>query len=217
MKIDSHIHLWNAEHTPQPWMTDEHEVIARPFGPADIVPVLARNDIGAVIVVQGACLDTDTDYLFAEAGRCDWIAAVTASVCLEQPERGAARLDELQARPKVRGVRHLTQGEPDYWLLREPVLESVAMLEERGLIFEIPLVFPRQFDDVTALARRFPRLRIVIDHPCSKPPIGTAEMDRWATDLGVASEHENVFAKVSGSQYRARASRTGALPTCNRA
>ena len=143
VKIDSHIHLWNAEHTPQPWMTDEHEPIARPFGPTDILPLLERNNIGAVIVVQGACLNTDTDYLFAEAHRCDWIAAVIAWVCLSRPERSSERLDILQGRPKFRGVRHLTQGEPDYWLLREPVLESVAMLEERGLIFEIPLVFRR--------------------------------------------------------------------------
>ena len=89
MKIDSHIHLWNAEHTPQPWMTDEHAAIARPFGPTDILPLLERNNIGAAIVVQGACFDTDTDYLFAEAERCDWIAAVTAWVCLDQPERAA--------------------------------------------------------------------------------------------------------------------------------
>jgi L-fuconolactonase len=197
VKIDSHVHLWNAEHTPQPWMTDEHEPIARPFGPTDILPLLERNNIGAVIVVQGACLNTDTDYLFAEAHRCDWIAAVTAWVCLDQPERAAARLDILQGRPKFRGVRHLTQGEPDCWLLREPVLESVAMLEERGLIFEIPLVFPRQFDDVTALAGRFPRLRIVIDH-LGKPPIGSPEMRRWATELRMVAEHPNVFAKVSG-------------------
>ncbi len=197
MRIDSHVHLWNAEHTPQPWMTDEHEAIARPFGPDDIVPLLERNAVDAVIVVQGACLDTDTDYLFAEAVRRDWIAAVTAWVRLDQPERAAARLDELKGRPKFRGVRHLTQREPDHWIVSRPVLESVAMLEERDLILEIPVVFPRQFDDVAALAERFPRLRIVIDH-LGKPPIGTAEMDRWAADLRVASEHPNVFAKVSG-------------------
>ena len=71
------------------------------------------------------------------------------------------------------------------------------MLEERGLILEVPVVFPRQFDDVAALAERFPRLSIVIDH-LGKPPIGSPEMRLWAADLGAASEHPNVFAKVSG-------------------
>jgi L-fuconolactonase len=196
-RIDSHIHLWDAEHTPQPWMTDEHAAIARPFGPADITPLLERHQVDAVIVVQGACLDTDTDYLFAEAERSDWIAAVTAWVCLDQPARAAERLVELQARPKLRGVRHLTHNEPDHWLITAPVLESVAMLEERDLILEVPVVFPRHFDDVSLLAERFPHLRIVIDH-LGKPPLGSPEMARWATDLRVASEHPNVFAKVSG-------------------
>jgi L-fuconolactonase len=197
LRIDSHIHLWDAEHIPQPWMTEEHAALARPFAPADITPLLERNKIDAVIVVQGACLDTDSDYLFAEAERCDWIAAVTAWVCLDQPARAAERLDLLQTRPKFRGVRHLTHNEPDHWLVRKPVLECVAMLEERDLILEVPVVFPRHFDDVSVLAERFPRLRIIIDH-LGKPPLGSPKMARWATDLSAASEHPNVFAKVSG-------------------
>jgi L-fuconolactonase len=197
LRIDSHIHLWDAEHTPQPWMTEKHAAIARPFAPADITPLLKRSNIDAVILVQGACLDTDSDYLFAEADCCDWIAAVTAWVCLDQPARAAERLDILQTRPKFRAVRHLTHNEPDHWLVRKQVLESVAMLEERDLILEVPVVFPRHFDDVTALAKRFPQLRIVIDH-LGKPPLGRPEMARWATDLCAASEHPNVFAKISG-------------------
>ena len=69
MKVDSHVHLWDMRHTPQPWMSDEHASIARPFGPADIEPLLERNGIDSVIVVQGACLDSDTDYLLDEAAR----------------------------------------------------------------------------------------------------------------------------------------------------
>ena len=38
-----------------------------------------------MILVQGACLDSDTDYLFEEAERSDWIGAVTAWVCLDEP------------------------------------------------------------------------------------------------------------------------------------
>jgi L-fuconolactonase len=197
VKVDSHIHLWNAEHTPQPWMTEEHTSINRPFGPDDIVPLIERNSIDQVIVVQGACLDSDTDYLFEEAARCEWIGAITAWVSLEDAERAAARLAELEARPKFRGVRHLTHDEPDHWIVRPEVLECVALLSERGLILELPVVFPRHFDDVSDLAERFPDLRIVIDH-LGKPPIASPEMERWSLALRAAAEHANVFAKVSG-------------------
>ena len=197
MKVDSHIHLWDLRHTPQPWMSDEHAAIARPFEPADIAPLLERNGIDSVIVVQGACLDSDTDYLLEESARTDWIGALTAWVSLEDPDRATRRLDELERSPKLRAVRHLSHNEPDHWLLRAPVLESIAMLDERELILEVPVVFPRHFDDVVSLAERFPRLRIVIDH-LGKPPLGSPRMARWERELRDAAEHPNVLAKVSG-------------------
>jgi L-fuconolactonase len=195
--VDSHVHFWDARHTPQPWMTPEHAAIARPFGPGDLKPLLDRDGIGAVILVQGACLDSDTDYLLAEADRHDWIAAVTAWVCLEQPGRARERLDELAARPKFRAVRHLIHNEQDHWLTRADVTESLGLLQERDVILECPVVFPRHFDDVAAVAERFPALRIVIDH-LGKPPTGTSAMSRWEGMLRDVAEHQNVLSKVSG-------------------
>jgi L-fuconolactonase len=138
-------------------------------------------------LVQGACLDSDTDYLVDEAARNDWIGALTAWLCLEDPDRAARRLDELASSPKLRAVRHLSHNEPDHWLTRPAVLESIAIVEERDLILEIPVVFPRHFDDVVTLAQRF-----------AGPPIGGPAKARWEEELRSAAEHENVFAKVSG-------------------
>jgi L-fuconolactonase len=95
-------------------------------------------------------------------------------------------------------VRHLIHDEADaHWIVRPAVLESLAQLEERGLILELPVVFPRHFGDVCVLARSFPGLRIVIDH-LGKPPIGTDEMPAWEAELRAAAAHPNVAAKVSG-------------------
>ena len=51
--VDSHVHLWDVRHTPQPWMTQEHAAIARPFGPGDLRPLLEQEGIDAAVVVQG--------------------------------------------------------------------------------------------------------------------------------------------------------------------
>jgi hypothetical protein len=134
VKVDSHIHLWDERHTPQPWLSADDTAIARPFGPSDIMPLLERNGVDAVILVQGACLDSDTDYLVDEAARNDWIGALTAWVCLEDPDRAAHRLDELASSPKLRAIRHLSHNEPDHWLTRPAVLESIAIVDERDLI-----------------------------------------------------------------------------------
>jgi len=195
--VDSHVHLWDDRHTPQPWMTREHAVIARPFGPGDLKPLLDAHGVDGVIVVQGACLDSDTDYLFAVADRHDWIAAVTAWLPLADPGRARERLAELAGRPKFRAVRHLIHNEPDHWLVRADVTEGLALLEARDVILECPVVFPRHFDDVARVAARFPALRIVIDH-LGKPPVGTTAMPAWEEMLRAVAGQPNVMAKVSG-------------------
>jgi L-fuconolactonase len=179
-------------------MRPEHASIARPFGPSDLYPLLERNGIDRVVLVQGACLDSDTDSLLAEAARHEWIGAVTAWLPLDEPGRAARRLDELAKHAGFRAVRHLIHDEDDaHWILRPPVLESLGLLEERDVILELPVVFPRHFGDVVALAERFPRLRLVVDH-LGKPPLGLDAMSAWEQDLSAAAECPNVLAKLSG-------------------
>jgi L-fuconolactonase len=198
MIVDAHVHLWDEAHTPQPWMTADDGAIARPFGPGDLRPLLDRNGIDAVVLVQGACLDSDTDYLLAEADEHEWIAAVTAWLPLDEPLRARARLDELERRAAFRAVRHLIHNEVDrHWILRPSVLECLGLLEERRVILELPVVFPRHLDDVPLLAERFPELPIVIDH-LGKPPIGRAQMQEWERSLRAAAACPTVAAKLSG-------------------
>jgi len=179
-------------------MTTEHDAIARPFAPEDLRPLLLRNGIDAVVLVQAACLDSDTDYLLSEASRHGWIAAVTAWVALDEPDVACTRLDALATQRAFRAVRHLIHDENDpHWILRPAVLESLSLLEERGIVLELPVVFPRHLGDVPALAERLPRLQVVIDH-LGKPPLGTAEMRAWERDLRAAASCPNVSAKLSG-------------------
>jgi L-fuconolactonase len=198
MIVDAHVHLWDAAHTPQPWMTAEHQAIARPFGPDDLRPLLDRNGIDAVVLVQGACLDSDTDYLLSEADEHEWIAAVTAWLPLDQPQRARDRLDELGQRSTFRAVRHLIHNEADpHWILRPSVHECLELLEDRHVVLELPVVFPRHLDDVPILAERFPELPVVIDH-LGKPPIARAEMEEWERSLRAAAAYPTVSAKLSG-------------------
>jgi L-fucono-1,5-lactonase len=77
------------------------------------------------------------------------------------------------------------------------VLESLALLEERAVVLELPVVFPRHLADVPVLAERFPELLIVIDH-LGKPPLGSEEMTTWQRELRSAAAFPNVLAKLSG-------------------
>ena len=198
MIIDSHQHFWNLEREPMPWMRPAHAAIARTFEPADLRPLLLACGIDGTILVQAACTDADTDAMFEQADANTWIRAVTAWVDLTNPQRARARLDRLARRPKLRGIRHLIHEEDDpHWILREKVLESIELLEDRGLVLELVCVYPRHLGDVPELAQRFPDLTIVIDH-LGKPPLLTAQMADWTALVQRAAAHGNVAAKISG-------------------
>jgi L-fuconolactonase len=196
--VDAHQHFWNLRREALPWMTDDHSLIRQPFEPSDLEPLLERAGVSQTVLVQAACSDADTDSMFEHAARHAWIGGVVAWVDLRSPARTLERLDELSEQPKLRGIRHLIHDEPDpHWILRDDVLESIALLEARRLLLELPCVYPRHLADVPRLAAAFPALVIVIDH-LGKPPIGTGAMGRWADALRAAAAHPNVAAKISG-------------------
>jgi L-fuconolactonase len=198
MIVDAHHHFWNPARIPQGWMTGEHEAINRAFEPPDLEPLLAASGIAATVLVQSAAADRDTDYMFELVDGVPWVGAVTAWCRLDDVDVARARLDALAAQPKLRAIRHLIHAESDpHWLLRAEVQPGLALLEERGLLLELPAVFPDHLGDVPELARRYPALTLVIDH-LGKPPIGTDAMDAWQRQLEQAALHGNVVAKVSG-------------------
>ena len=202
MIIDAHQHFWNLDEEPQPWMTDEHAAIRRTFGPADLEPLLAAAGVTHTILVQAACTDRDTDAMLAHAAATPWIAGVVAWVDLRSPAGPQARLDELARDDVVCGIRHLIHDEPDpHWILQPPVLESLALLEERDLALDLPCVYPRHLGDVPVLARTFPALHLV-DRPPRQAAAGHREMDDWAPLLRAAAAHDECLRQGLGARPR---------------
>jgi L-fuconolactonase len=198
MIVDAHHHLWNLEREALPWMGDQHAGIRRTFEPQELEPLLVRCGVTTTVLVQAANTDSDTDAMLQQAARHAWIGGVVGWIDLSSPERTAQRLGELRGHPWLRGFRHLIHDEDDpHWILRDAVLASLSLLEARGMILELPCVYPRHLGDVPELASAFPRMPIVIDH-LGKPPLGSSEMDRWAGVLRTAAASPNVHAKVSG-------------------
>ncbi len=198
MIIDAHHHFWDPARIPQPWMTEAHAAIDRRFEPEELAPLLDAAGIDRTIVVQSAASDADTDYLFELADRFDRVGAVTVWLPLDDARRARRRLAELEGRRGLRAVRHLIHQEPDpHWILRDDVRPGLELLEQAGLLLELPAEFPRHLGDVPGVARRHPGLTIVIDH-LAKPPLGRPELGRWEDELRAAAALPNVVAKVSG-------------------
>jgi L-fuconolactonase len=197
--IDSHQHLWDLDAVEYPWLVPDYGPIYRTFTPGELAPQLAAAGVERTVLVQAANSYADTDSMLARASSHEWIGAVVGWVPLEDPGEAARVLDSRYlADPKFKGIRHLNHEEADPdWLIRTTVIDSLKVLEERGLVYEVVAVHPLHLGHVPALAMACPKLLIVIDH-LAKPPIASGDYKDWKADMRIAAEHPNVHAKISG-------------------
>jgi L-fuconolactonase len=189
--VDSHVHLWDLERSGYSWMTGAFAAIERTFTAAELEAELRAYGVDCAILVQADNTRADTELMLELAAAHEWIAGVVGWADLERPD--ALELDGLV------GVRDLVHSlrEPD-WLLEPAVHESLRVLAEREVVFELPDSYPGFLRHVPALAAAAPGLTIVVDH-LGKPPFG--DLAPWAAQLRAAAEAPQVVAKVSGLWY----------------
>ncbi|WP_037681529.1 amidohydrolase [Streptomyces griseus] len=202
--VDSHHHLWDLGHRPQPWLDEPGlEPIRRTFGPDDLRTSATRTISGRrltrTVVVQCVTSVPETRELLALADEDPLIGAVVGWADLTSPGIGDV-LDDLRSGPGgryLRSVRHLVQGESDpEWLQRASVERGLRAVGGRGLAYDL-LVRSHQFPQAIRLADRFPELPLVLDH-AGKPPIAEHDLDGWERNVRRLAAHEQVRCKVSG-------------------
>ncbi|MEV0588901.1 amidohydrolase family protein [Nonomuraea sp. NPDC050310] len=198
MIVDAHQHFWSLESGRYGWLTPEFGVLYRDYAPEDLQPHLHQAGVDRTVLVQAADSLAETDAMLAQADRHEFIGAVVGWLPLTDPAATATALGTYGKHPKFVGVRHLIHEEPDPdWLVREPVQESLGLLAEHGLSFDVVSLLPRHLEHVVTTAARHPGLRLVIDH-LSKPRIKDAGWEPWAGQLAECARFANVHAKVSG-------------------
>lgn len=198
LKIDTHQHFWNVSEVEYTWLTARDGVIYRTFTPQHLHPLIKAAGIDKTVIVQSANNYEDTASMLVQADYHDWIGAVTGWVNLLDPDETRRRMEQYTMHPKFRGVRHLLHLEADHnWIAREVVIESLKVLAEFGVIYEIGAAYPQHLKHVPLLAAQVPDLKMVICH-LAKPPIKERMMSPWSDQLKAAAQFSNVYAKISG-------------------
>ncbi len=196
--VDAHQHLWNLDRVAYPWLTPEFGVLCRTYEAPELEPQLAPAGVTHTVLVQSANSYADTEYMFEQAGRYPWIVGVVGWAPLLLPDVAARAIERYRRNPLFVGVRHLIHNEPDpKWLLQERVIESLRLLADNGLTFDVVATLPEHMECIPVLSEKIPALRMVIDH-LGQPPIQTRSLGRWGVDLKVAASNPNVYAKISG-------------------
>ncbi len=196
MHVDAHQHFWRYDAREYGWIDESMAALRRDFLPADLKPELEGNGFQGCVAVQARQTLEETRWLLELAERNPFILGVVGWVDLRSP-RLRFELEALVKNPKLVGVRHVVQSEPDErFLLRPEFLRGIAMLEEFGLAYDI-LIYQRHLPVAAEFVARFPRQRFVLDH-LAKPPIKIGAIDVWARGIRELASFPNVYCKVSG-------------------
>lgn len=196
MKIDAHQHFWAYSPAEYGWISPEMTELKQDRLPADLAPLLAAAGLDGSVAVQARQSLAETAWLLQLADAHPLIKGVVGWVDLCSPDVGA-QLERFSTHPKLRGVRHVVQDEPDDDFMRRPdFLRGIALLAEFNLTYDI-LIFPRHLPVAAELAAQFPHQPFVLDH-LAKPFIKTGQLAPWQADLRRLAALPNVVCKVSG-------------------
>lgn len=193
--IDAHQHFWKYHPDKHAWISEEMRVIRKDFQPPDLKPLLEKNQIGGCVVVQVDQTEDETLQLLSLANQYDFIKGVVGWIDLRNNDL-ASRLEYFSTLKKLKGFRHIVQGEKAGFLLQPDFVRGVQMLARFGFTYDL-LVYHHQLAEALAFVKQVPDTAIVIDH-LAKPAIAAGEMGAWAAHMTAIAKFPNVYCKVSG-------------------
>jgi L-fuconolactonase len=194
--IDSHHHLWNYTAAEYDWIPP-----GSPLAQDQLLDQLnaaaSAAGVDGTVVVQARQTLAESDWLISLADQSEIIAGVVGWVSLINTAV-ENDLSRLAAHPKFKGVRHVLQGEPDSYFLRDDFHRGLALLPDLDLRYDL-LLFQRQLPVALQLVDRQPDLGIIVDH-LAKPEIRNGKIDpAWKAGTTELAKRDNLLGvKISG-------------------
>lgn len=195
MRIDSHQHFWKFDPVRDSWITDAMALIRRDFLPEDLWAELKQNNMDGCVAVQASQSEEETDFLLELTRNNNWIKGIVGWVDLRNSNI-KERLEYYSHFKKIKGFRHILQGETPDFMLQHSFLTGISLLSLFNFTYDI-LVYPIHLKSVAKLVSRFPNQLFVIDH-LAKPYIRDGLIEDWKKDMKVISGFDNIFCKISG-------------------
>jgi len=194
--IDAHHHLWRYTPEEYGWIDEEMKALRRDFLPADLAAAMATAGIDGTVAVQARQTLEETRWLLDLADRTDAIRGVVGWAPIAGEEFPAC-MEEFDGRPKLKGLRHVIQGEKDeHYILREDFNSGIRTMLGSGLVYDI-LIYERHLPQTIDFVDEHPEQVFVLDH-IAKPLIAAGQLEPWTSRMRELGRRENVWCKLSG-------------------
>lgn len=194
-RIDSHQHFWVFDPVRDSWIDETMQNIQRDFLPEDLEPLLKENQFEGCVAVQASQSEEETHFLLDLASKNDFIKGVVGWIDLRN-ENIQERLQFFSNQKKLKGFRHVVQGEADDFMDGVEFRRGIKALKTFNYTYDI-LIFERQLPAAIRLVKDFPNQKFVIDH-IAKPDIKSGSIDSWKKGIEEIAKYDNVWCKISG-------------------
>jgi L-fuconolactonase len=196
MRLDSHQHFWRYDAREYGWIGDDMAALRRDHLPPELARLQRAAGFDGSVAVQARESLAETEFLLDLADTHLFVRGVVGWVDFEAADcRG--QLERLASRPRLRGIRHVLQDDPDDKRILTPAFRAgLRMLSDFGLTYDL-LVRPRHLRHCLAVVREMPGQPFVIDH-VAKPDIRSGILAPWREDIRALADCPNVCCKVSG-------------------
>ena len=196
MRIDSHQHFWKYSPVEYAWIGDDASAIKRDFMPQELKTEMKRAGIDASISIQARQTLEETEFLLSLAAENACVAGVVGWAPLLS-DKLPQILETLCRNPKLKGLRHVLQDEPDdKFILSKEFNLGISLLKEFDLSYDI-LIYERHLPQVIKFADMHPEQRFVLDH-VAKPRIRDGVLEPWRKNMFELAKRANVHCKISG-------------------
>jgi L-fuconolactonase len=157
---------------------------------------MASAGVDGAVAVQARQTMVETRWLLDLADECSAIRGVVGWAPIAGEDFPGV-MEEFEHRPKLKGLRHVIQGEKDEnYILREDFNSGIRSMLGSGLVYDI-LIFERHLPQTIDFVDEHPEQIFVLDH-VAKPLIREGVVEPWAARMRELGRRENVWCKVSG-------------------
>jgi L-fuconolactonase len=197
---DTHVHIWDLKKAHYAWLENDPSILNRTYAIDELETERIAAGVSHGILVQAANNVEDTDWMLQVAASTPWISGVVGWLPLNNPDATAALLENKYLKNQYfKGVRHLIHNETDpKWLLQPAVLESLELLADKNIPYDVVGVLPSHISTALAVAEKIPRLKMIYDHLNQPPIVANERFGVWGELMQVAALHKNFYVKISG-------------------
>lgn len=193
--IDAHVHFWQYDALRDSWITEDMQAIRKNFLPSDIDTLLTEQQLSGIVAIQADQSLNETRFLLKLAKSYPKIRGVVGWIDLLSNNLDH-QLQAFKKYPKIKGWRHIVQGEAPGFLSRPEFIAKVRKLHAYDYTYDI-LIYPSQLEEAILFVQQLPEQKLVLDH-LGKPNVKNSERQQWQQQIARLAKFENLYCKLSG-------------------